>query len=352
MNKGRTLEQLAQEIMRQQQTKRDFVADTRQITFNQNGTIQLPTSATEGNETFPINPIAHGQIASRLKIPKAYYDRCLNEAPALLANNVNHWFTNQPEKRLIRTLDGNARGFLSDRFRRLDHFDICDVLLPQIINGKQQATFLSTQITEKKMYLKLIFESTSFEVSPGDKVYFGKTIANSEVGHGSFSIEDFFYRTFCKNGCTFSGGTLRKYHVGRGLYDNESDMRELLSDETKSTTDKAFWMQLKDIWEHSIAPENFQERMNQLTAAKEDKMAKPVVEVVELAAKKFNLSEDHGKSMLMTLAKEGDFSRWGLANAVTAIANDIDDYEQAHDLEKLGGKILALTAGEWRSIAA
>lgn len=62
---------------------------------------------------------AHGQIAQRLDIPAKYYNRMRSEAPALLAANVNNWFQEQPERRMIRTLDGKARAFLSDRYRRV-----------------------------------------------------------------------------------------------------------------------------------------------------------------------------------------------------------------------------------------
>ena len=61
------------------------------------------------------NDVAHRQIAARLEIPAKYYDRMRTEAPQMLAKNVNHWLHAQPETRMIRTLDGNVRAFLSDR---------------------------------------------------------------------------------------------------------------------------------------------------------------------------------------------------------------------------------------------
>ena len=56
-----------------------------------------------------VGEIAHRQIGSALGIPAKYYDKMRAENPELLAQNVNSWFTMTPQKRMVRTLDGNAR---------------------------------------------------------------------------------------------------------------------------------------------------------------------------------------------------------------------------------------------------
>ncbi|MBL0089244.1 MAG: hypothetical protein IPP44_22195 [Ideonella sp.] len=33
---------------------------------------------------------------------------------------------------MVRTLDGQARAFLSDRYRRLDNYDLCEHVLPML----------------------------------------------------------------------------------------------------------------------------------------------------------------------------------------------------------------------------
>ena len=39
------------------------------------------------------------------------------------------------------------------------------------------------------------------------------------------------------------------------------------------------------------------------------------------------------------LAAGGNLSRWGFANAVTRYAQDVESYDRATELEKLGGKL-------------
>jgi uncharacterized protein (TIGR00255 family) len=48
----------------------------------------------------------------------------LQEDPELLAANVNNWFHDQPQRRMVRTLDGKARAFLSDSYRTIDNLDV------------------------------------------------------------------------------------------------------------------------------------------------------------------------------------------------------------------------------------
>jgi len=39
---------------------------------------------------------------------------------------------------MVRIMDGNVRAFLSDRYRRLDHLELCTAVLP-VINEMDRA---------------------------------------------------------------------------------------------------------------------------------------------------------------------------------------------------------------------
>ena len=49
--------------------------------------------------------------------------------------------------------------------------------------------------------------------------------------------------------------------------------------------------------------------------------------------------------------QDNDFSRWGLANAVTRTAEDSPDYDRASELEETGWKVLTLPKQDWQQIA-
>ena len=117
MKNGKSLVKLVIELERQSKVKQDFVASTEAMEIKSDGHLSLYSSDDE--RSFSITDNTHSQIAQRLNIPLKYYQRMRFDAPALLATNVNTWFLEKPERRMIRTLDGKARAFLSDRFSLL-----------------------------------------------------------------------------------------------------------------------------------------------------------------------------------------------------------------------------------------
>ena len=155
MKQGRSLQELAVEIQRQQNAKVDYLADTSALSMvdGENGIgFQI-----EGKAPFGMNDLAHSQIGQYLEIPAKYYERMRYGSPELLTHNVNHWLhnTDAPERRMIRTLDGNVRAFLSDRYRRIDNADVAETVLP-IIGRMDGAQVMSYEITETKMYIKVV----------------------------------------------------------------------------------------------------------------------------------------------------------------------------------------------------
>jgi hypothetical protein len=106
-------------------------------------------------EPLAVNPIAHRQIGTHLNIPAAYYDRMLGLNPELLAQNVNTWFRRESATRMVRTLDGAARAYLSNRYRRIDHMEILQSVLP-ILGEIPDVQFESCQVTDARMYIKVV----------------------------------------------------------------------------------------------------------------------------------------------------------------------------------------------------
>jgi hypothetical protein len=55
------------------------------------------------------------------------------ETPDGLHRNADTWLHAEPEQRLVRTMDGHARAFLSDRYRRLDNADLLAHVYPMLV---------------------------------------------------------------------------------------------------------------------------------------------------------------------------------------------------------------------------
>ena len=100
---------------------------------------------------------------------------------------------------MVRTIDGTARAFLSNRYRRIDNLDIAGIVLP-VLQEMEGMHFESCQLTDSRMYIKVVNTRLEAEVVPGDIVQSGIIISNSEVGLGSVSIQPLVYRLVCSNG--------------------------------------------------------------------------------------------------------------------------------------------------------
>src|SRR5690606_27383707 len=134
-------------------------------------TTTLALSGVEDLVPLPLLDTAHGQLSDRLGIPKAYYDRMRDAAPALFDANVNHWLSAGDERRLVRTLDGRVRAILSDRYRVLDNLDLASVAIPVL--EEHGFEVVSAELTERKLYLKATTPRICAEVRPGDAVQAG-----------------------------------------------------------------------------------------------------------------------------------------------------------------------------------
>jgi hypothetical protein len=81
MKQGLTLTDLAREIERQQETKRDLIADTRKVEIVADDEKLPPMMRIGDNDPIGIRDSAHVQIAGRVGIPSSIIDGCRTRPP-------------------------------------------------------------------------------------------------------------------------------------------------------------------------------------------------------------------------------------------------------------------------------
>ena len=341
MKQGRSLVEIGQELERQRKVRKDFIVDTKVLSMETDAG-QSVLSLTSGNEIkrYLVNEVAHQQIASRLNIPYRYYQKMQKEYPELLDQNVNGWFTHNPERRMLRTLDGRVRAFLSNRYRRLDNLELCAAILP-IINEMKSASIESCEVTESHMYLKVINKKLKAEVAVNDVVQAGFVVSNSEIGLGSLKVEPLVYRLVCKNGLICKDFSQKKYHVGRRNELAEDTAYDLYSDETLQADDRAFFMKVQDIIRHAVDESRFLLTVDKMREALHIPLKHDPVQEVELLADTYQLTQGERGDILRELFMGHDLSRYGMVNAVTAASKLAQSYDRATELERIGGDILA-----------
>ena len=346
MIEGTPLSQLAQQLIGERQMQRDLIADTRRLTPHPVGAgVSIELQHTDGTTAVAPTRFALGQIASHYKIPMAYVDRMTQAgAGPLLAQNLAYWFAEQPSTRLLRTRTGETgelRAFLSRRYRPLDNYELAEAVIPQL--ERPGVHVVSARITDTHFYLQATSDRVTAEVRRGDVVQAGVVIANSEVGASSLRISPMVYRLICTNGL-ISGSELRQHHVGRGIDPADDGASEFYRDETCRAVDRAFWLKVVDIVDAAMNEALFGQLVNKLrVAAGEPLDAKPS-EIVEVVTRRFGLTEVEQDGVLHQLALGADWTRYGVVNAVTRIAEDSTTYDRAVELERIGGEVLDLPA--------
>jgi len=357
MKKGRDLRDLAAELVRINEKKRDFLVPLNKMEMTEDGQLSFSNGNTE---KFSVNNWASGQVATYADIPKAYYDRLKTENKALLARNVNHGFKREIETnsktmptRMIRTLDGNVRAFLSNSYRRLDSFDLLNEVMPMMLDKRMRV--ISAEVTEQRMYIKAVTDQLKADIKAGDTVQYGLQISSSDVGGGSVKVEPFLNRLVCTNGLILPH-TLRTSHLtGR---QQTLDVEELLTDKTKELEDAAYWSKVRDVVTATLSSDYFEQAVDKLRVTTHEEIKNfDLMKVVELTSKAINapINEKAKNDIVSALASGNEgagLTKWGLINAFTRGAESEHlDYDESINLERAASKIIELPQKAWREIA-
>jgi hypothetical protein len=363
MKTGKDIRSLAIELERRRTLKRDFVVRTESA---QMGVVEGTSTSNNlvlafGDQATSINDIAHSQIADHTGIPARYYAKMRAEAPHLLADNVNEWFKRYPAPRMVRTLDNRARAFMSDKYRPLENEDLANAALPAI--ARLGVEIISCDVTDRRFYVKAVDRRIEKDIPTGNKLGDGShvffdtlspaiVIENSEVGMGALSVKTSIFTKVCTNLCTIDkAGSLRQYHIG-GKHEIGEDVYAMLSDKTRRLNDAALWAKVGDIIQGAFDAARFAALVDdKIVGMTERKIAGDPVKAIDLTSKTFGFNEIERSNVLRHLIEGGDLTQYGLFNAITRTAEDIDDYDRATDFERFGGKMIELPKNEWKLIA-
>ena len=343
---GLNINELAQKITDQAEKKVDMVVDSRSMQLLPVEQDDVTTNAPvlmsiDDSKQMEITPTAHRQLATRLQIPYAYYERVMNNNPVLLAENVNNWLGQTQNKRMIRTYqsDGSTvwdlmRADLSNKYLTFDNEDVAEAVLPVMFDEKLE--IISSNVTEKKLYIKAVTDKLTGEIEKGDVVRGGVIVSNSEVGFGSVNVQAFIERLVCMNGM-IAETSFKRRHIG-----SSHDITDLLSRDTLNKTSDALVGQVQDVVRNVLSNEGFNNVLGKLRETTETEIAKPI-DAVEIIQKQFKFTDDEKDSVLNHLIKGGDTTKWGLTNAVTRTSQDLEDYDRATEFERFGWDVANLS---------
>src|SRR6266852_1794818 len=297
MKTGKTLVELAQEIQRQAGAKADYVAPVQALSVSTTDGTTLEV-AHHGHHA--LTPVSHRQIGSHLGVPADYYDRLRVGAVDLrdpydpshsrFATTVNALLQPRPavERRLARTLDSNARAFLSDRYRSRDHDENLERVLPALGEFDLVWSQSSLEVTEQRLYMKLVNPQVEADVEVGDPVQAGVLVTNSEIGVGSFSVTPLVFRLVCRNGMIRQDFARRKYHTGARL-GGDGDTFEYYRDDTVRARNEATVLEMRDLIRGALSEDLFERIVDGLREATVIRIVGDPIKTVEQVQARFSL---------------------------------------------------------------
>lgn len=326
-----------------------------------------PDGVTSAPGRFTPTGTCDAAMADKLAIPTAYLRRLRAEHLDLYDANVNGWLERQPDRQLlVRTLrgadpreDGIARAVLSGRYRFVDNLDVLLAVLDGIRNAGADVQVAKCDLTERRMYVQIASQSVAAHaetllagyVSPftgargtdNPLVFAGFVLANSETGHGSFSITPRLVAQVCSNGYTITKDAMREVHLGGQLGEgvirwSAGTQRAAVDLIAKQATDATATFLTTD-----YLARNLQDLEARSGTRIEDARG-----TIRYLSSQLRFTEDQQDSILDHYLGAGQRTAGGILHAVTTAAQLQDDADAAYDMERRALRAMTLAVSHQR----
>jgi len=380
-NSKGTLQSLLDQVKDQSARTQDYLSSTNNVHLHTietpEGSENVSTVVMERDRGVPTtslraNDVAFGQIATQTGIDVRTAKRFQQSYPDVLDHAVNRIWSQEPKDRMLRTFDHNAdagfemeggsrwwtdgtlRAFVSSKFKTFDNVHLLESALPTLMESDAQWRVVSGDITERRLYLRLVSKVIEGRAAVGDVMALGIGLSNSEVGMGSVSAWQLVWTLACLNGMQTQNKT-RSTHA-TSARDN-GEQWKLLTDEAKDADNHALSLKTRDVVSSFASRESFDAVLDKMSDAHNDVVNASAADAVAGVVKVLNLKKSDNTAILdglmQTVGQSGfagkPISRATMVNAVTAVANQVDP-DQVDEWQANGAKVLNLPASQWARI--
>jgi len=289
-----------------------------------------------GDKGVTIHKHALGQLSQRAGVPAQYASELANGAAwqrRLIAGVFNeHYHQGAPNTRyLIREVNGEARGVLSNKFRRLDNRPLVDAFAAEC--ASVGAVPVDGTCSDVRVALKALVP-TVYEPVPGEVMAFGVEWGNSDYGASALVLRAFMLRVWCLNGAT-NENALSQVHLGRGISDDIE-----LSQRTYELDTRTSVSAMRDVVRGILAPKKIEAMCASIARAHEEKIDWKSIKgslAKKLHKGELKAVEDAFESQDVYNLPAGN-TMWRASNAVSWIAGQKDiDADRKLDLERIAG---------------
>lgn len=282
---------------------------------------------------------AIGQMAGIVDMPLKYVDSLQDEKEPwgreLLAESLQTIYHKRfgDKRYLARSASGEVRGWLSDKYRRLDSRPIVEAFATEL--QRIGAAPYEGHVTDTKIVLRAILPKV-YEPVPGELVAFGMSLGNSDYGAGQLELREYILRIWCNN-LAVTEDTMRRVHLGKRLDDNIEYSQRTYELDTKTTVSA-----VRDVTKLALTAGDIEERMSAIQAANAHTLTPETA--TERLKRLLNKAEAEAaisayKSPDVTNLPEGN-NVWRLSNAISWIAHQSEDQERKLELARIAGEVL------------
>ncbi len=292
------------------------------------------------------NPVRHtlhrnalSQLANTADLPVRFVDSLETVGPwgrDLLRHNLQTILHERFAKKkfLLRTLNGQARGILSDSYRRIDSRATVEAFAEAV--QQKGAMPYDGIVTDTKIALQAIMPEV-YEPVPGEVVAYGLSLENSDFGVGPVSVRAYLLRIWCTN-LAVTQETMRQVHLGARLDQSVFYSRKTYELDARTTVSA-----LRDVIKTQLDATSLARKMESIRVANDQTLSteeahnrlKKVLQKgdAEDVEKAFVSSDTYNMPAGKTL--------WRLSNAISWVANQVQDNpERKLELQKLAGSVL------------
>lgn len=328
-------------VMRHQPTDRLVRGDALQFRAAENlpeVLITLPDREQEKvDQTLHRNAIY--QMAQTTEMPVKFLDSLQAVAEPwgreLLAHNLQTVFNRRFHKKryLLRSLQQELRGFLSDSYRRIDSRPVVEAFATAV--QEKGALPYEGYVTDTKIAIQAIMPEV-YEPVPGEVVAYGLSLENSDFGNGALSVRAYLLRIWCSN-LAITQEEMRQVHLGKRL-----DESMIYSERTYELDAQATVSALKDVIQRQLNAEQLQQHMELIRRANDRPVdASQARDLLRKALQKHEAdSVVEAYNSADTVNMPAGNSMWRLSNAISWVAGKTEDAERKLEISKVAGQIL------------
>jgi hypothetical protein len=279
------------------------------------------------------------QMAQTTDLPLKFIDGLQRVAAPwgreLVAHNLKTVFTHRFAKSryLLRALSGEVRGFLSDRYRRLDSRPIIEAFATAV--RQKGALPYDGYVTDTKIALQAIMPEV-YEPIPGEMVAYGLSLENSDFGNGALSVRAYLLRIWCSN-LAITEEEMRQVHLGKRL-----DESFFYSQRTYELDAETTVSALKDVIAGQLNADALRKRMEAIRAANDQ----PVSPIIARDMLRKALQKSESDAVIEAYNSPDTYNlpagdtTWRLSNAISWVAGKTEDPERKLELMKFAGEVL------------